>query len=103
MKRTNFNLRNMIIAALVAMSTIPSFAQNERNSKVIISMNDLTYNVKEQKANVGNVLGKVADFVFNSQITQQRPEFQDNVRASIVKVSQTGAELLLLTEKIHQM
>lgn len=96
MKRTNFNLRNMIIAALVAMSTIPSFAQNERNSKVIISMNDLTYNVKEQKANVGNVLGKVADFVFNSQITQQRPEFQDNVRASIVKGITNGRRTIAL-------
>lgn len=96
MKKTNFNLRNMIIVAFVAMSTIPSFAQNDRNSKVIISMNDLTYNVKEQKANVGNVLGKVADFVFNSQITQQRPEFQDNVRASIIKGITNGRRTIAL-------
>ncbi len=96
MKKTNFSLRNMIMVALVAMSIIPSFAQDERNSKVIISMNDFTYNVKEQKTNVGNVLGKVADFVFNSQITQQRPEFQDNVRASIVKGVTNGRRTIAL-------
>ncbi len=100
MKKTIFSTRSIVLVTLFIVSTFAGFAQSERNSKVVIAMNDVKYTVKEQKTNVGNVLGKVADFVFNSQITQQRPEFQNNVRASLVKGMANGRRVTAIDGEI---
>ncbi len=100
MKKTIFSTRSIVLVTLFIVGTFAGFAQSERNSKVVIAMNDVKYTVKEQKTNVGNVLGKVADFVFNSQITQQRPEFQNNVRASLVKGMANGRRVTAIDGEI---
>lgn len=57
---------------------------SERNVEVRTVFNNLTY-VKSDKSSAGSVLGAIADALLNSQVTEQHDNYQEALRATIVK------------------
>ncbi len=75
----------LTLAVLVCCSFVSTLsAQEGRNARVTIGMNNLNYTIKEQKANVGTVLGAIVG-AMAGKVTNQQDGYQDAVRASIVK------------------
>lgn len=72
----------LIVLCLVCSMT--AFAQEGRNARVTVSMNNLNYTVKEQKKELGAILEVIAD-ALGGQTTTQQDGYQDAVRAAIVK------------------
>lgn len=62
------------------------WAQDDnRNAKIATVFNNLTYTKGDGKASVGSVLGTIADVLVGGQVTQQHSNYQEAVRANIVK------------------
>lgn len=62
-----------------------SFANGERNEKILISVNSLSFSKQNTKTSAGEVIGKIADALLTGQISVQQKGYEDAVRASIVK------------------
>lgn len=72
------------LIALCLVCSMTAFAQEGRNDRVTIGMNNLNYTVKEQKKDVGTILSAIADALVGESTTEQA-SYQDAVRATIVK------------------
>ena len=72
------------LIALCLVCSMSAFAQEGRNARVTVSMNNLNYTVKEQKKELGAILEVIAD-ALGGQTTTQQDGYQDAVRAAIVK------------------
>lgn len=72
------------LIALCLVCSMAAFAQDGRNARVTVSMNNLNYTVKEQKKELGAILEVIAD-ALGGQTTTQQDGYQDAVRAAIVK------------------
>ena len=72
------------LIALCLVFSMAAFAQEGRNARVTVSMNNLNYTVKEQKKELGAILEVIAD-ALGGQTTTQQDGYQDAVRAAIVK------------------
>ena len=72
------------LITLCLVCSMAAFAQEGRNARVTVSMNNLNYTVKEQKKELGAILEVIAD-ALGGQTTTQQDGYQDAVRAAIVK------------------
>ena len=62
------------------------FAQGDtRNAAKVVVFNNLTYGKKDAKVSVSSVLGTLVDAVANKQVTEEQGNYQESVRANIVK------------------
>ena len=66
--------------ALCLVLGLETWAQNERNARVVIGMNSLTYTVKKEKT-----LDKVLDVLLTGEVSKDQSKYQDAVRAAILK------------------
>ena len=73
----------MAAVALICMTS--SYAQETRNARVIVGINNLSYTVKEKPSKTAEVLGTIADALLTGEVTTQLDGYQEAVRAAIVK------------------
>ena len=74
-------MKKILIIALCMIIGIEAWAQEGRNAKVIIGMNNLSYTKPEDKS----TLSKIVDAVLLGEVTKDQSKYQDAVRAAIVK------------------
>lgn len=70
---------------LTFLFSVHSFAQGERNEKILVSLNTITFSKQNTKTSAGEVIGKVAEALVTGQISVQQKGYDDAVRASILK------------------
>lgn len=68
----------------------------QQNQKVLVAMNELQYNDKEEKQKISSVLGSIVDVLATGQSTQQQAHYKDAVRASIVKGISQGRRVIAI-------
>lgn len=85
--RTLLMVMAMTMCATVQADDMLSLQGNEeRNPTYTISVNKVEYaNPNEEKATVGNVVGKALDLIVAGQNTQQLKGYEQQVRAAIVR------------------
>ena len=76
-------MRKILIIALCMIYVMGAWAQGEelRNMKVMIGMNNLSYNKPEDKG----TLAKVLDAILTGEVSKDQSKYKDAVRAAIVK------------------
>ncbi len=79
----DLDMKKILIIALCMIFSIGTWAQTEgkRNGKVIMGMNNLTYNKPEDKG----TLAKVLDALLTGEVSKDQSKYTDAVRAAIVK------------------
>lgn len=79
--------RRLISAFCMLFCMIGSISaqESERNATVVTVFNNVTAVKGETKASVGSVLGTIADVLVGNQVTQQHSNYEEAVRASLVK------------------
>ena len=73
-------MRKLLIMALCLVFGLETWAQDERNARVVVGMNNLTYTVKKTKT-----LEKVLDVLLTGEVSKDQSKYQDAVRAAILK------------------
>ena len=73
-------MRKLLIMALCLFFGLETWAQDERNARVVVGMNNLTYTVKKTKT-----LEKVLDVLLTGEVSKDQSKYQDAVRAAILK------------------
>jgi len=94
------NYRKVIICVWLMLCAGIVSAQEERNSRVTIGMNNLNYTKQDQKAKISTVFGAIADAIINKQVTTQRDNYQDAVRAAIVKGFSQARRITVIDGKL---
>lgn len=72
------------VLVLTFLFSANTMAQSERNRKVSLSVNTITFPKQKEKKTAGEVIGKIAEALVTGQINVQRPGSQEAVRAAIV-------------------
>ena len=73
-------MRKLLIMTLCLVFGLETWAQDERNARVVVGMNNLTYTVKKTKT-----LEKVLDVLLTGEVSKDQSKYQDAVRAAILK------------------
>ena len=84
----------MFFCLLLCVAGSVSAQDADRNMPKIVVFNNLTYTPKEQKANVGTVLGAIVD-VLAGQVTQEHGNYIEALRAALVKGISQGRRIAL--------
>ena len=78
-------MKKILMAAVALICMTSSYAQETRNARVIVGINNLSYTVKEKPSKTAEVLGTIADALLTGEVTTQLDGYQEAVRAAIVK------------------
>lgn len=71
---------------ILVITPLTNYAQHaERNARVTIAMNDLSYNKRETTKSKGSVWSSIADVLLTGQTTKQQDGYEEAVRTAIVK------------------
>ena len=73
-------MKKYLLIALCMVFGLETWAQEERNARVVIGMNNMTYTVKKTKT-----LEKVLDVLLTGEVSKEQSQYQDAVRAAILK------------------
>ena len=73
-------MKKILLIALCLVFGLETWAQEGRNARVVIGMNNLTYTVKKTKT-----LEKVLDVLLTGEVSKDQSQYQDAVRAAILK------------------
>lgn len=82
MKTYNKRICMLLFAALMVLGVS---AQDDRNCRVRIAMNELSYTPKEQKSNAKSVISKIAEVLVFNENTQHQDNYTDAARSAIVR------------------
>jgi hypothetical protein len=74
-------MKKVLIIALCMLYGMGTWAQQGRNARITMGMNNLTYNKPEDKG----TLAKVLDALLTGQVSKDQSKYQDAVRAAVVK------------------
>lgn len=74
-------MKKVLIIALCMLYGMSTWAQQGRNARITMGMNNLTYNKPEDKG----TLAKVLDALLTGQVSKDQSKYQDAVRAAVVK------------------
>ena len=74
-------MKKVLIIALCMLYGMGTWAQQGRNARITMGMNNLTYNKPEDKG----TLAKVLDALLTGEVTKDQSKYQDAVRAAVVK------------------
>ena len=74
-------MKKVLIIALCMLYGMGTWAQQGRNARITMGMNNLTYNKPEDKG----TLAKVLDALLTGQVSKDQSKYKDAVRAAIVK------------------
>lgn len=74
-------MKKILIIALCMLYGMGTWAQQGRNARITMGMNNLTYNKPEDKG----TLAKVLDALLTGQVSKDQSKYQDAVRAAVVK------------------
>ena len=75
----------MTIAAVLCCAFVSEVnAQENRNQRVLVGVNQMNY-PKKQRKDAGAVLGAIADALLTGQVTTQKENYESAVRSAIVK------------------
>jgi hypothetical protein len=74
-------MKKILIIALCMLYGMGTWAQQGRNARITMGMNNLTYNKPEDKG----TLAKVLDALLTGQVSKDQSKYQDAVRATVVK------------------
>jgi len=85
-------MKNQIILVLCVCFGITAMAQEGRNERITMGMNSLNYAVKEQKS----TLSKVFDVLLTGEVTTNQEQYQDAVRAAVVKGLSQAHRLIVI-------
>ena len=73
-------MKKLLMMALCLVLGLETWAQSERNARVVVGMNDLNYTVKKTKT-----LEKVLDVLLTGEVSKDQSKYQDAVRSAILK------------------
>lgn len=74
-------MKKYLIIALCLVMGMEAWAQEGRNARVTIGMNNLTYTKPENKTTLGKILGAI----LTGEVTTDQGKYEDAVRAAVVK------------------